>query len=49
MKGIKILVVDDEFRIRKLVKDFLVKNNYSVVEAEDGEQAIDIFLQEKGY
>lgn len=47
MKGIKILVVDDEFRIRKLVKDFLVKNNYSVVEAEDGEQAIDIFLQEK--
>ncbi len=47
MKGVKILVVDDEFRIRKLVKDFLVKNNYSVVEAEDGEQAIDIFLKEK--
>lgn len=39
----KILVVDDESRMRKLVKDFLVKNNYDVLEAEDGEAAIDCF------
>lgn len=44
----KILVVDDESRMRKLVRDFLVKNNYTVLEAEDGEQAVDIFFQEKG-
>ena len=36
MERLKILVVDDESRMRKLVKDFLVKNNYEVVEAEDG-------------
>ncbi|MCM1386869.1 MAG: response regulator transcription factor [Bacillus sp. (in: Bacteria)] len=40
----KILVVDDESRMRKLVKDFLVKNNYEVLEAEDGVQALDIFF-----
>jgi len=40
----KILVVDDESRMRKLVKDFLTKQNYQVVEAEDGSQAIDIFF-----
>ena len=40
----KILVVDDESRMRKLVKDFLVKNNYDVLEAEDGSQALDIFF-----
>ena len=42
----KILVVDDESRMRKLVKDFLVKNNYDVLEAEDGSQALDIFFAE---
>ena len=39
----KILMVDDEARMRKLVKDFLVKNDYDVLEAEDGEQALDVF------
>lgn len=43
---IKILVVDDESRMRKLVKDFLVKSNYEVVEAEDGAQAVDIFFEQ---
>ncbi|MCQ2082475.1 MAG: response regulator transcription factor [Lachnospiraceae bacterium] len=40
---LKVLMVDDEARMRKLVKDFLVKNDYDVLEAEDGEQALDIF------
>ena len=47
MDKLKILVVDDETRMRKLVKDFLVKNNYEVVEAEDGEKAVDIFFNSK--
>ncbi len=47
MESMKILVVDDEIRIRKLVKDFLVKNNYEVLEAGDGEQAHDIFYADK--
>ena len=47
MEKIKVLVVDDESRMRKLVKDFLVKNNFEVLEAEDGEQAVDIFFQNK--
>ena len=46
MEKRKILVVDDESRMRKLVKDFLVKSNYEVVEAEDGEQALDIFFEQ---
>ena len=41
----KILVVDDEARMRKLVNDFLTKNNFEVTEACDGEQAVDIFFQ----
>ena len=41
----KILVVDDESRMRKLVRDFLVKNNYEVVEAADGEEALDLFFE----
>ena len=44
MEKIKILVVDDESRMRKLVKDFLVRSNYEVLEAEDGEKALDIFF-----
>ena len=44
MDRLKILVVDDESRMRKLVKDFLVKKNFEVIEAEDGAQAIDIFF-----
>ena len=47
MDRLKILVVDDESRMRKLVRDFLVKNNFEVLEAENGEQAVDIFFQKK--
>ena len=47
MEKIKILVVDDESRMRKLVKDFLVRNDYEVYEASDGEEAIDVFYEEK--
>ena len=47
MDKIKILVVDDEARMRKLVKDFLLIKGYQVLEAEDGEQAVDVFFQEK--
>ncbi len=47
MDRLKILVVDDESRMRKLVKDFLVKNNYEVVEAEDGSRALDLFFGQK--
>ena len=43
----KILVVDDESRMRKLVRDFLVKQDFEVLEAEDGEQAIDLFFEKK--
>ena len=45
MDKLKILVVDDELRMRKIVKDFLVKNNYEVIEAGDGEEAVDIFFK----
>lgn len=48
MEKPKILVVDDESRMRKLVKDFLVRNDYEVLEAENGEQAVDIFFESKG-
>lgn len=47
MEEAKILVVDDESRMRKLVKDFLVKSGYSVIEAADGEEAVDIFMSTK--
>ena len=47
MEKIKILVVDDESRMRKLVKDFLEKKNFRVLEAGDGEEAMDIFYEEK--
>lgn len=47
MERIKIMVVDDEQRMRKLVKDFLIKKNYEVVEAGDGEEAIDLFYENK--
>lgn len=46
MEKIKILVVDDESRMRKLVRDFLVREDYEVLEAGDGEAALDIFYQE---
>ena len=47
MDRLKILVVDDESRMRKLVRDFLMKSNFDVLEAEDGEKAVDIFFAEK--
>ena len=47
MERLKILVVDDESRMRKLVKDFLAKSGYDVIEAGDGEAALDIFFKEK--
>lgn len=48
MEKIKILVVDDESRMRKLVRDFLVRQDYEVLEAGNGEEALDVFYEEKG-
>lgn len=47
MEKLKILVVDDESRMRKLVRDFLVKQNFDVIEAGDGEEALDKFYADK--
>ena len=47
MDRLKVLVVDDESRMRKLVRDFLVKSNYDVIEAGDGEEALDRFFANK--
>lgn len=47
MERKKILVVDDESRMRKLVHDFLAKQNYDVLEAENGEAAVDLFFEDK--
>ncbi len=46
MDQLKIMVVDDEARMRKLVHDFLEKKGFYVIEAENGEQAVDIFFKE---
>lgn len=46
MEELKVLVVDDESRMRKLVKDFLNKKGFIVLEAADGEEAIDIFFSD---
>ena len=47
MVNLKVLVVDDEPRMRKLVKDFLVREKYVVLEAGDGEEALKIFYEHK--
>jgi len=47
MEQLKILVVDDEARMRKLVSDFLKKNGYQVIEAADGSEALDIFFEQQ--
>ena len=47
MDKLKIMIVDDESRMRKLVKDFLKKKDFEVVEAADGEEALDIFFKDK--
>ena len=45
MNDITVLIVDDESRMRKLIKDFLMKKNYKILEAEDGEEALRIFQE----
>lgn len=47
MEKLKILVVDDEDRMRKLVRDFLIRKDYEVIEAADGEEAVDKFFSVK--
>lgn len=47
METLKVLVVDDEARMRKLVKDFLTVKGFQVMEAENGEEAVDIFFEQK--
>ena len=44
-KHLKILIVDDETRMRKLIRDFLVRSNYEVLEAGDGEEALEVFYK----
>lgn len=47
MEMLKVLVVDDEARMRKLVKDFLTVKGFQVIEAENGEEAVDLFFAQK--
>lgn len=47
MDRVKVLVVDDESRMRKLVRDFLIKKDYEILEAADGEEALDVFYENK--
>ena len=47
MDKITILVVDDEERMRRLVADFLTKKGYDVMEASDGEEAVDLFMEHR--
>ena len=44
METLKVMVVDDEERMRKLVRDFLVRKNFEVIEAGDGAEAVDTFF-----
>lgn len=47
MGDLSILVVDDESRMRKLIKDFLMQKNYNILEAEDGEKALKVYEENK--
>ncbi len=47
MSDITILIVDDESRMRKLIKDFLIQKSYNILEAEDGEKAISVYQENK--
>jgi len=47
MEKLKVLVVDDESRMRKLVRDFLVKKDFEVLEAGDGAEALEVFFSQK--
>ena len=45
MNNVTVLVVDDESRMRKLIKDFLMQKGYSILEAGDGEEALQVFTE----
>jgi len=45
----KILLADDELHIRRLIKDYLTNEHYEVIEAENGEEAIDKFYEHQNY
>ena len=47
MKDLTVLVVDDEARMRKLIKDFLAQKDFNILEAEDGEKALKIYNENK--
>ncbi len=47
MNDLTILIVDDEERMRKLIKDFLVQKNFNILEAEDGEKALKVYSENK--
>lgn len=47
MEQLKILAVDDEPRMRKLVKDFLMVKGFRVIEASNGEEAVEVFFEQK--
>lgn len=47
MNNVTVLVVDDEARMRKLIKDFLIQKEFNVIEAEDGEKALEVFEENK--
>ena len=47
MSDLTILIVDDESRMRKLIKDFLIQKNFSILEAEDGEKALKVYEENK--
>jgi DNA-binding response OmpR family regulator len=49
MSGVKILIADDEARMRKLVSDFFKREGYSVMEAEDGKRALELFYSEQNF
>ena len=47
MADVTVLVVDDESRMRKLIKDFLIQKDYNILEAEDGEKALKVYEERK--
>ena len=49
MNNITVLVVDDESRMRKLIKDFLAQKGYSILEAGDGEEALQVYEENKSH